>query len=72
MGYQPFPVPSSLVSEAYTNPYGVTMVPCTFCGFCINQGCANYSKASAITTLLPALMRKRISPPTPTAKCWKS
>jgi Choline dehydrogenase and related flavoproteins len=58
LGYQPFPVPSSLVSEAYTNPYGVTMGPCTFCGFCTNYGCANYSKASAITTVLPALMRK--------------
>ncbi len=40
MGYQPFPVPSSLVSEAYTNPLGVTMGPCTFCGFCTNYGCA--------------------------------
>lgn len=58
MGYKAFPVPSSLVSEAYTNPYGVTMGPCTFCGFCTNYGCANYSKASAITTVLPALMRK--------------
>lgn len=58
MGYKPFAVPSSLVSEAYTNPLGVTMGPCTFCGFCTNFGCANYSKASAITTILPALMRK--------------
>ncbi|WP_018917575.1 GMC family oxidoreductase [Vreelandella zhanjiangensis] len=58
MGYQPFPVPSSLVSETYTNPLGVTMGPCTFCGFCTNYGCANYSKASAITTVLPALIRK--------------
>ncbi|MEM6160945.1 GMC family oxidoreductase [Erwinia sp. P6884] len=58
MGYKPFAVPSSLVSEAYTNPLGVTMGPCTFCGYCTNFGCANYSKASAITTILPALMRK--------------
>ncbi|ANF56850.1 GMC family oxidoreductase [Halotalea alkalilenta] len=58
MGYHPFPVPSALVSEAYTNPLGVTMGPCTFCGFCTNYGCANYSKASAITTVLPALIRK--------------
>jgi gluconate 2-dehydrogenase alpha chain len=58
MGYNAFAVPSSLVSEAYTNPYGVTMGPCTFCGYCTNYGCANYSKASAITTVLPALMRK--------------
>lgn len=58
MGYKPYPVPSSLVSEAYTNPLGVTMGPCTYCGFCTNYGCANYSKASAITTILPALIRK--------------
>ncbi|WP_421991070.1 GMC family oxidoreductase [Roseococcus sp.] len=58
MGYKPFPVPSGLLSEAYTNPLGVTMGPCTFCGFCTNYGCANYSKASAITTVLPVLIRK--------------
>ncbi|MBS7535958.1 GMC family oxidoreductase [Ancylobacter sonchi] len=58
LGYKPFPVPSALLSEAYTNPLGVTMGPCTFCGFCTNYGCANYSKASAITTVLPALVRK--------------
>jgi gluconate 2-dehydrogenase alpha chain len=58
MGYKPFPVPSALLSQAYTNPLGVTMGPCTFCGFCTNFGCANYSKASAITTVLPVLIRK--------------
>lgn len=58
LGYKPFPVPSALLSQAYTNPLGVTMGPCTFCGFCTNFGCANYSKASAITTVLPALIRK--------------
>jgi len=58
MGYKAFPVPSSLISEPYTNPLGVKMGPCTFCGFCTNYGCANYSKASAITTVLPALIRK--------------
>lgn len=58
MGYKAFPVPSSLISEPYTNPLGVKMGPCTYCGFCTNYGCANYSKASAITTVLPALIRK--------------
>ncbi|WP_410014397.1 GMC family oxidoreductase [Sodalis sp. C49] len=58
LGYKAFPVPSSLVSQAYTNPLGVTMGPCTYCGFCTNYGCANYSKASAITTVLPVLVRK--------------
>ncbi|MHC5305767.1 GMC family oxidoreductase [Bartonella sp. LJL80] len=59
MGYNAFPVPSSLLSEAYTNPLGVSMAPCTFCGFCTNYGCANYSKASAITCVIPSLMRKK-------------
>ncbi|MFC0407716.1 GMC family oxidoreductase [Roseomonas elaeocarpi] len=58
MGYKPFPVPSSLLSRTYTNPLGVTIGQCTFCGFCTNYGCANYSKASAQTTVLPVLMRK--------------
>lgn len=58
MGYQPFPIPSALLSRTYTNPLGVTMGQCTFCGFCTNYGCANYSKASAQTTILPVLMRK--------------
>ncbi|KQY14340.1 GMC family oxidoreductase [Rhizobium sp. Root73] len=58
MGYKPFPVPSALISEPYTNSLGVTMGPCTFCGFCTNYGCANYSKATAITTIIPVLVRK--------------
>ncbi|WP_028693574.1 GMC family oxidoreductase [Pseudomonas cremoricolorata] len=57
LGYKPFPVPSALASQGYTNSYGVTMGPCTFCGFCTNYGCANYSKASAIVNVLPALIR---------------
>ena len=32
--------------------------PCTYCGFCEKFGCANYSKSSAQTTILPVLMRK--------------
>jgi gluconate 2-dehydrogenase alpha chain len=58
LGHKPFPVPSALASQGYTNQYGVTMGPCTFCGFCTNYGCANYSKASPIINVLPALIRK--------------
>ncbi|MGC4008825.1 MAG: GMC family oxidoreductase [Pseudomonas sp.] len=58
LGYKPFPVPSALASQGYTNQLGVTMGPCTFCGFCTNYGCANYSKASAIVSVMPALIRK--------------
>jgi gluconate 2-dehydrogenase alpha chain len=58
MGYDPFPQPSGNLSQAYTNPLGVTLGPCTFCGFCERFGCGNYSKASPQITLLPVLMRR--------------
>jgi gluconate 2-dehydrogenase alpha chain len=58
LGYKPFPQPSGNLSQAYTNPLGVRMGPCTYCGFCEWFGCANYSKASPQTTILPVLVRK--------------
>jgi gluconate 2-dehydrogenase alpha chain len=58
MGYHPFPQPSGNLSEAYTNPHGVALGPCTYCGFCEWFGCGNYSKASPQTTILPILMRR--------------
>jgi gluconate 2-dehydrogenase alpha chain len=58
MGYSPFPQPSGNLSQAYTNPLGVTTGPCTYCGFCERFGCGNYSKASPQTTILPVLMRR--------------
>jgi gluconate 2-dehydrogenase alpha chain len=57
LGHKPFPGPSANMSRAYTNPLGVTLAPCTYCGFCEKYGCGNYSKASAQTTVLPVLMR---------------
>jgi gluconate 2-dehydrogenase alpha chain len=57
MGYKPFPQPSGNLSQAYTNPIGVELGPCTYCGFCEWFGCGNYSKASPQTTILPALLR---------------
>jgi gluconate 2-dehydrogenase alpha chain len=58
LGYHPFPQPSANMSRAYTNPLGVQMGPCTYCGFCEKFGCGNYSKASPQTTILPVLLRK--------------
>ena len=58
LGYKPFPQPSSNLSTSYTNPLGVTLAPCTYCGFCEWFGCGNYSKASPQTTILPALVRR--------------
>jgi gluconate 2-dehydrogenase alpha chain len=58
LGYKPFPQPSGNLSETYTNPLGVQLGQCTFCGFCEWFGCANYSKATPQTTILPVLVRK--------------
>jgi len=56
MGLNPYPAPSANMSRAYTNPLGVRMAPCTYCGFCEKFGCGNYSKASPQTTILPVIM----------------
>ena len=58
MGYKPFPIPAGNISQAYVNTLGVTMGPCTYCGFCDFHGCGNYSKSSPQACILPALMRR--------------
>ncbi|PWK85887.1 GMC family oxidoreductase [Fulvimonas soli] len=57
-GLHPFPQPSSNASRPYTNPLGVRLGPCNFCGFCERFGCYMYSKAAPQTTILPVLMRR--------------
>ncbi|HGF4014342.1 GMC family oxidoreductase [Burkholderia cenocepacia] len=57
-GFHPYPSPAANASTPYTNPYGVRLGPCNFCGFCEGYGCYMYSKASPQTTILPVLMRK--------------
>ena len=58
IGNHPFPCPAANMSRAYTNPLGVQLGPCSYCGFCEKFGCGNYSKASPQTTILPVLLRK--------------
>ncbi len=58
LGYHPFPQPSANLSEPYTNPLGVVIGPCSYCGFCERFGCGNYSKASPQTVLMPVLRRR--------------
>ncbi|WP_199073449.1 MULTISPECIES: GMC family oxidoreductase [unclassified Erwinia] len=55
LGYHPFPVPAANCSEPYTNPYGIDLGVCNYCGFCERYGCFNYSKASPNANVLPAL-----------------
>jgi gluconate 2-dehydrogenase alpha chain len=58
IGLHPFPLPTANASEAYTNPYGMQLGPCNFCGFCERFGCINYSKASPQVCILAALKRR--------------
>lgn len=57
MGLHPFPCPASIASQSYTNPYGMQMGPCNYCGFCELYGCLNYSKGSPQLCVLGALKR---------------
>jgi len=58
VGLHPFPHPAANASRAYTNPLGLQLGQCSYCGFCEKFGCGNYSKASAQTTILPVLMAR--------------
>ncbi|MCB8879797.1 GMC family oxidoreductase [Acidisoma cellulosilytica] len=58
LGWHSFPVPAGNTSGAYTNPLGVHMAPCTYCGYCEFFGCGNWSKSSPNACILPALMNR--------------
>jgi gluconate 2-dehydrogenase alpha chain len=58
MGLHPFPVPAGTISEPYTNPLGINLAPCTFCGYCQLYGCGNFSKSSPNACVVPALMQR--------------
>jgi gluconate 2-dehydrogenase alpha chain len=58
VGRHPFPIPAANASVAYTNPYGMQLGPCNFCGFCERFGCYMYAKSSPQTCIVPALVRK--------------
>lgn len=58
LGYHPFPQPSSNMSQPYTNPEGMTLNTCMFCGYCERYGCEHYAKSSPQTVLLPVLLKE--------------
>lgn len=56
LGYHPFPMPSGILSEAYTDPFGNRRSGCILCGFCTRFGCEVDAKSSAITGHIPAAL----------------
>ena len=59
VGFHPYPTPAANASAPFTNPYGVRLGPCNFCGFCEDFGCYMYAKASPQTTILPVLTKRK-------------
>jgi len=57
LGYHPFPTPSAQMSRPYTNPDGLTMGACLYCGFCMNYACEVAAKATPQTAVLPAAVQ---------------
>lgn len=56
LGYHPFPQPSGILSERYTDPFGNTRSGCILCGYCTRFGCEVDAKSSAITSHIPAAL----------------
>jgi gluconate 2-dehydrogenase alpha chain len=57
LGYHPYPQPSSNLSRPYTNPEGLHLQQCVFCGFCERYACEHFAKASPQTIILPKLLQ---------------
>ena len=55
LGYHPFPAPIAIASNAYTNPEGVALGACEYCGYCNRIACETNAKASPNSTILPSL-----------------
>jgi gluconate 2-dehydrogenase alpha chain len=53
LGYHPYPNPTAINSQAYTNPDGVTRAGCAYCGFCERLPCMIAAKAQPSNTFLP-------------------
>jgi gluconate 2-dehydrogenase alpha chain len=56
LGYKPFPYPTANSPGAYTNPDGMQLAPCNYCGFCERFGCHVGAKASPIVTTVPSAL----------------
>ena len=57
LGWHPFPTPASNSSAPYTNPEGLTIGQCQYCGHCEYFGCEANAKASPNICLHPVLYK---------------
>ncbi len=58
LGWKPFPLPAANSPNAYTNPDGMKLAQCQFCGHCERFICEANAKASPEVLLYPMLLAK--------------
>lgn len=59
LGYKPFPLPAGNSPASYTNPDGMRLAPCQYCGHCERFLCEANAKASPAVLLYPWLQQQR-------------
>jgi gluconate 2-dehydrogenase alpha chain len=59
LGYKPFPMPAANSPSAYTNPDGMQLAPCQYCGHCERFICEANAKASPQVLLYPMLLQRK-------------
>jgi gluconate 2-dehydrogenase alpha chain len=57
LGYHPFIRPTANASQPYTNPDGMKIGQCQYCGFCERFGCESNAKGSPLITVIPVALR---------------
>jgi gluconate 2-dehydrogenase alpha chain len=57
LGYHPFTRPTANASQPYTNPDGMKIGQCQYCGFCERFGCEANAKGSPLITVIPVALR---------------
>jgi gluconate 2-dehydrogenase alpha chain len=56
LGYHPFQRPAANASRPYTNPDGMKLGQCEYCGFCERFGCEANAKGSPHITVIPVAL----------------
>ena len=57
LGYHPFQRPTANASQPYTNPDGMKIGQCQYCGFCERFGCEANAKGSPNITVIPVALK---------------
>jgi gluconate 2-dehydrogenase alpha chain len=59
LGWRPFQLPAANSPGAYTNPDGMQLAPCQYCGHCERFLCESNAKASPQVLLYPWLLQRK-------------